>query len=317
MSGLVNDSEDQTRLITDANLMILRAPSFGDSETKLAQVAEFYFYWENLPTLIEIAWENLCYSSLSNQQLSYSNEEKQKRKYLQKKLVEIIQNLVTYVKLHDPRYRQFIQNRFALLEASSPKRSTTNQGTSFGITSGLPAQDIIQILNQNTIQGSPKEEKEVCLECWNWAKCNLRNILKSKSMNIVHTHKTTCSKPQLPSLLNSDQDSNGSLVLWKNYQHLNVRTPNIKKVKSEPRTIKYKSQQNKQVGILDSLQDFLQDDHSETHHFKTEKNYQSPIKKRDIQIQRRKAKSLEVQNRSHQRSFLNKNKTNLLMITPK
>jgi len=316
MSDLVNYSEDQATLNTDANLMILKAPSFGDSETKLAQVAEFYFYWENLPTLIEIAWENLCYSSLSSQQLAYSNEEKQKRKYLQKKLVEIIQNLVTYVKLHDPRYRQFIQNRFALLEMSSPKQSTTNKGTSFGIRPSLPPQDIIQILNQNKIQGCQKEEKEVCLECWNWAKCNLRNILKSKSMNIVHTHKAPCSKPQLPSPLNSDHDSNGSLVLWKDYQQLKIRTPNLKKVKSEPRTIKYKSQQNKQVGLLDSLQDFLQDNQYEPH-FKTEKNYQSPIKKRDIQIQRRKAKSLEIQNRPHQRSILNKNKNNLLMITPK
>jgi len=288
MRDLVNDSEDQSIINTDVNRTILRAPSFGDSETKLAQVAEFYFYWENLPTLIDLAWENLCYSSLDNQQqLAYSTEEKQKRKHLQKKLIEIIQNLVTYVKLHDPRYRQYIQNKFSLQHHSDT------------------SQDLIQISKPNKTHCQKREEKQVCLECWNWAKSSLQNILDLKSRDRRNSRSTSHPHLELPSqsLLNSDE-KNGLIVLWKKNQ-LSVQNKFKRlRIKSEQRAIvKYKSQQQQQ---------------NKLEIVKVEKIFQSPIKKRDIQLKKRKTKSIGNQN-FIQRLFIDDDHhetSNLLMIAP-
>lgn len=287
MSDLVNDSEDHSIINNDANRTIFRAPSFGSSETKLAQVAEFYFYWENLPTLIDLAWENLCYSNLDNQQqLAYSSEEKQKRKHLQKKLIEIIQNLVTYVKLHDPRYRQYIQNKFSLLHHSD---STVSE-------------DLIQISSQNKTQCHKREAKQVCLECWNWAKSSLQNIIESEPRDKKRSRST---KLELP-LHEQCNHTDGSIVLWRKSQITVQNNMKRLRIKSEQRAVvKYKSQLNK---LEIDKYDFV----------KAEKIFQSPIKKRDIQIKNRKTKSIGNQN-FIQKLFIDddhQETCNLLMITP-
>ncbi len=112
MNSYEEKSEETSIVDPETQNLIMKAPSFGDSETKLVDVAHFYLYWEKLPSILEDIWRNLSYSDLEaeEQELMLEDEEAETRR-LQERYLDIIRNIVAHVKRIDPRYLEYIKNQ--------------------------------------------------------------------------------------------------------------------------------------------------------------------------------------------------------------
>jgi len=174
MNDFVEESEESSLVDPSTQYLIVRAPSFGDSETKLSEVALFYVYWENLPNILEEAWKDLCYSGITNIEEMVLEEDENERRLLQQRFIEIIRNLVGYVKRIDPRYLEYQKNKELLDNGSLDLEVRSYTGRDlverFANLEQTLTQDVATIAGHH-------HHGENCLECWNWAMLNLQRIL--------------------------------------------------------------------------------------------------------------------------------------------
>jgi len=174
MNDFVEESEESSLVDPSTQYLIVRAPSFGDSETKLSEVAQFYVYWENLPNILEEAWKDLTYSGITNIEEMMFEEDEDDRRLLQQRFIDIIRNLVGYVKRIDPRYLEYQKNKELLNDGSLDLDVVSYTGRE--LMDKLANLELTSIQKAETIIAG-HHHGENCLECWNWAMLNLKRIL--------------------------------------------------------------------------------------------------------------------------------------------
>jgi len=165
MNNYQAESEEMSIVDPETQNLIIRAPSFGDSETRLLDVAQFYLYWEKLPSILEDIWRNLSYSELAEERELMLEDEDAETRLLQERYLDIIRNIVSHAKRVDPRYLEYLKNK-QLLDSIA----LTNYENNSREIIGAKPREIV-----------PEEhEIEHCVECWNWAMMNLKRVLDLK-----------------------------------------------------------------------------------------------------------------------------------------
>ena len=181
---LENELERRGQSRVETHIVIFGAPSFGDAETQLAEVCQFYHYWENLTNFIEAAWMNFCYPEFPGREMNPVEESYQQRMELRKRYIKIVRYLIQYVKLQDPRYHKYLENQGLLItEEEIEADQDAEKMLKDLLVNGIQRDELVcyskrVFLNCIYFEDENQCCQDMCYECWNWAASTLRSIFK-------------------------------------------------------------------------------------------------------------------------------------------